>query len=293
MKSRENTIWKWSAHTILAFISLLALLPFLLLIISSFTDNASAVRNGYSFFPQKWSLEAYRYMANDWSTIGRAYMITILVTILGTGISLLITSMLAYTLSIKDLPGGRVLSFLVVFTMLFSGGIVPTYMVYTKMLNITNSIWALIIPGLLMNAFTIMLVKNYFMFSIPPALAESAKIDGASELRTFFSIILPLSLPILATIGLMSGIAYWNDWQNGLYYLTDTKLYSIQLLLNRINKDIAFIASNSTVVTNTANLPTTTVRMAIAVIGILPILVIYPFFQKYFVKGITIGSVKE
>lgn len=293
MKSRENTIWKWSAHSILAIISLLALLPFLLLIISSFTDNASAVRNGYSFFPQKWSLEAYRYMANDWSTIGRAYMITILVTILGTGISLLITSMLAYTLSIKDLPGGRVLSFLVVFTMLFSGGIVPTYMVYTKMLNITNSIWALIIPGLLMNAFTIMLVKNYFMFSIPPALAESAKIDGASELRTFFSIILPLSLPILATIGLMSGIAYWNDWQNGLYYLTDTKLYSIQLLLNRINKDIAFIASNSTVVTNTANLPTTTVRMAIAVIGILPILVIYPFFQKYFVKGITIGSVKE
>lgn len=293
MKSKENTVWKWGSHFVLMVLSLLALLPFILLIVSSFTDNTSAIRNGYSFFPEKWSLEAYKYIANDWSTIGRAYLITIAVTVIGTAGSLLITSMLAYTLSIRDLPGGRVLSFLVVFTMLFSGGIVPTYMVYTKVFNVTNSIWALIVPGLLMNAFTIMLVKNYFMFSIPPALSEAAKIDGASEIRTFFTIILPLSMPILATVGLMTGIAYWNDWQNGIYYITDTNWYSVQVLLNRINRDVTFITANSNVVTNTANLPTTTVRMAIAVIGVLPILAIYPFFQKYFVKGITIGSVKE
>ena len=159
---------------------------------------------------------------------------------------------------------------------------------------IKNTIWGLIVPNLLMSGFLVMLVRNYFENSIPKDLYESARIDGASEFQTFFRIALPLSTPILATVGLMMGIAYWNDWQNGLYYISDKgkHLYTIQNILNNINENISYLAQNATVGTTIADLPTTTARMAIAVVGVLPILVIYPFFQKYFAKGITMGAVK-
>ena len=160
------------------------------------------------------------------------------------------------------------------------------------MLHIKDTLLALIVPNLLMNGFNIILVKNYFENSIPDSLYESARIDGASEMFIFLRIALPLSKPIMATIGLLMGIAYWNDWQNGLYYLNDKTLFSIQNVLNQINQNVAFLASNNVGV-NTSNMPTTTIRMAIAVIGILPIIIVYPFFQKYFVKGITMGAVKE
>lgn len=294
MKSSDKKRMSIISHTVLITLTCLALIPFILLIISSFTDDATAIRNGYSFFPEKWSLDAYRYIVNEWKTIGRAYFITIFVTIVGTICNLALVSTLAYALSKKSLPGRNALNFGVIFTMLFSGGLVPTYMVYTQIFNIKNTIWALIVPNLLMNAFTVMLVKNYFQYSIPESLSEAAKIDGASEFKIFAKIILPLAKPILATVGLMAAITYWNDWQNGLYYLDDRSLYSIQNILNQINQNIQFLASSSlSTNVNTAALPTTTIRMAIAVVGILPILVAYPFFQKYFVKGITLGSVKE
>jgi putative aldouronate transport system permease protein len=300
MKNREETVTQVLAHTVMLVMCLAALLPFALLIISSFTDNETAIIYGYSFAPKKWSLEAYAYILREWQTLGRAYGVTIVVTALGTSLSLFITSMLAYTLSKEDLPGKNALMFLVVLTMLFNGGIVSTYFVYSNIFKIRNTIFALIVPGLLMNGFSVMLVRNFYRSNIPAALFEVAKLDGIGEVTVFFRIVVPLSLPIFATIGLMTAIAYWNDWTNGLYYLTErggSRLYNIQNILNRVNENINFLANNASRMggqtINTSQLPSTTVRMAVAAVGIIPIMVVYPFFQKYFVKGITIGAVKE
>jgi len=296
--ANENVRWRNAAYIILSIMSLGAILPFILMIASSFTDNAVAISEGFSFFPSKFSVEAYRYIGNEWQTVGRAYFMTILVTIIGTIGSLVITSMFAYALSNRDMPGQKILMFLCVFTMLFNGGIVSSYYMWSAVFHIRNTIWALIVPNLMMNAFTVILIKNYYQHRISPSIKEAACIDGASEFKVFIKIVLPLSLPILATVGLMGAIAYWNDWTNGLYYLTErngSHLYTIQLVLNSINENVNFLANNSDIATKTAGtpLPSTTIRMAIAVVGILPIMAAYPFFQKYFVKGITLGGVKE
>ena len=171
----------------------------------------------------------------------------------------------------------------------------PTYLMYVRYFHLKNTLLALLIPGLLVNSFYVMIMRSYFKSNIPDAIIESAYIDGASEIKIFKKIIMPLSVPIIATVGLFVGIAYWNDWYNGLIYLTESKLFSIQNVLNRIISDAQFLASSnlgSTVNTSSISLPTTAVRMAIAVVTILPILVVYPFFQKYFVKGIALGAVK-
>lgn len=295
MKIKRDNIFQICANIFMMFLSAACILPFILLIASSITDENSLIKNGYSYIPQKLSFAAYTYLWGEASVIFHAYSITILVTIVGTVVSLAITSALAYPLSRKDLPFRKPLTFIVFFTMLFNGGLVPTYLIYTQGFHIKNTLFALIIPGLLMNGFNIMLMRTFFLTSIPDALIESAKVDGASEVRIFYKIILPLSLPILATVGLFEGIAYWNDWYNGLIYITDTNLFSIQVILNRIITDAQFLASGNfgTQVSGAAaSIPNTAVRMAIAVIGVIPILMAYPFFQKYFVKGITIGAVK-
>ena len=230
------------AHVVLIVFSLMAVLPFILLISSSLTEENAALKYGFSFVPRVFSLAAYKYISYQSKMIIRAYGITIFTTVVGTSVGLTMTSMLGYGLS-KEIPGRRILNFFVVFTMLFNGGLVPTYLVYTKYLHLSNTIWALIIPSLLMNAFHVMLVRNYFSTSIPESLIESAKLDGASEMMIFRAIVLPLSKPIMATIGLMLALSYWNNWTNGLYYLDDTSLYSIQNVLNAINNNI--IAINS------------------------------------------------
>lgn len=281
------------SHTVMVLLSLAALLPFVLLVIASFTDNAVAISEGFSFWPSKWSTDAYQYIINERVTMLRAYGITVLVTVIGTALGLMISTMLAYSLSNDELPGRKALTFFVVLTMLFNGGLVPTYLIYTNVFHIKDTLLALIVPSLLMSGFNVVLIRNYFATGVPKSLYEAARIDGAGEIYIFARIALPLSKPILATVGLLMGIAYWNDWQNGLYYLNNTKLYSIQNILNRINENISFIASNSTSGVKIAGLPTNTIRMAIAVVGILPIVCIYPFFQEYFVKGIAVGAVKE
>jgi putative aldouronate transport system permease protein len=300
MKSREYKITQALAHFFCGLIAICALLPFVLLVIASFTDNAWATANGYSFLPKEFSTEAYRYIAVQWDKIGRAYFMTILVTVIGTIVSIIITTLFAYGISHAEIPGMKILGFLLIFTMLFNGGLVSTYYSYIRFFHIKNTIWALIVPNLMMNAFNVILVKNYFTFSIPPSLKEAARIDGASEFRVFVKIIMPLSLPIVATIGLMTALAYWNDWQNGMYYLTNREgghLYTIQNILNNINENIQALKQNASqaasIGASTSKMPSTTIRMAIATIGILPILVFYPFFQRYFVKGITMGGVKE
>lgn len=273
--------------------SLSALLPFILLVIASFTDETTALMNGYSYFPEKLSLDAYRYILNNQSTFFRAYGMTALVTLCGTVASVILTALTAYPLSKRNLPFGKVLNMLVIFTMLFNGGLVATYISYVNIFHIKNTIFALIVPNLLMNAFMVMLTKNYFQSSIPEEIYESARIDGANEFFIFVKLVLPLSVPILATVGLMGGIAYWNDWQNSLYYIDNKSMYTIQAVLNSINEGIQALASlGGSAGMTIADMPTTTIRMAVAVVGILPIVIVYPFIQKYFAKGLVAGSVK-
>lgn len=295
-RMKESTVWQIAAHVIMIAGSVLAVFPFVLLVIASFTDNQMALMNGYSFFPEKWSLEAYSYIAREWMTVGRAYLMTMIVTVVGTVLSLVITSTFAFAVSNDRLPGHKILMFMSIFTMLFNGGIVASYYVYSNIFHIKNTIWALIVPSLLMSPFNVVLVKNYYQNSISSSILEAAQIDGASVFQVFRKIVLPLSVPILATIGLMTAIAYWNDWTNGLYFLTEkdgANLYTIQLVLNKINENVNFLANNSELSVKAASMPSTTIRMAIAVVGVLPIMIAYPFFQKYFVKGITLGGVKE
>ena len=282
-------------HIILIFMALAAILPLWVLVAGSVTGEQELILEGYSLMPKTFSLDAYKYLFYKASEIFRAYGITVFITVVGTAASLFITPLLAYPLSRKDFKARNIFSFLVFFTMLFNGGIVPSYIMWTRIFHLKNTITALILPGLLMNGFNVILMKNYFAQNIPAELIEAAKMDGAGEFKIFFKMILPLSLPIMATVGLFVGIGYWNDWTNGLYYVTDAKLYSLQNLLNRILKDVQFL--NSSTMTNagvaaTTQMPSVSIRMAISVVGILPIMVLYPFFQKYFVKGIAVGAVK-
>ena len=277
------------SHVMLIILSVFLAAPFVLLIISSFTEESTAVKYGYTFFPNMLSLDAYRYIFSNIGMFGKAFLITICVTVTGVIVSLLISSMMAYVLSRKGIPGGRILNFFVVFTMLFNGGLVATYLNYVQVFHIKNTYLALLIPNLLCNAFSIMMIKNYFQSSIPEELLEAARIDGASEMKIFLKIVIPLSKPILATVALIVGLAYWNDWQNGLYYLDNTAMHGIQNVLNDMNSNAKYLMQFGT---GGATVPTTTVRMAIAVVGILPVLCVYPFFQDYFAKGITAGAVK-
>lgn len=267
--------------------------PLLLLISSSFTEEGVLLREGYNFFPKKFSLGAYEYLFSSSNKIVRACGITFLVTFVGTIFNVTLTLLFSYPLSRKELPFRSFFSFYVFFTMLFNGGLVPTYMMWTQTFGIKNTIWALIIPKLMMNAFYIIMMRSYFQSSIPDSLIEAARIDGSGEMGILLKVVIPLSKPMIATIALMAGLSYWNDWQNSLYYVTDESLFSIQAMLNTIMTNIQFLASNPVGSAGSgATLPTAGVRMAIAVIGVVPVLCIYPFFQKYFVKGIVVGGVK-
>ncbi len=294
---RSDKKFQIFSHVVLIVFSLLALMPMILMFTSSLTDNSELIASGYTYFPKKWSVYAYEYIFSTGNSVVHAYGISLILTLLGTVLALTITTLLAYAISKKDMPGRKVITFLIVFSMLFNGGLVPTYIIYTNLLGIKNSFWALLVPGLLMNGFNVMLMKSYFVSSIPEEILDAAYIDGASETRTFLSVVIPLSKPILATIALFAGIAYWNDWMNGYIYLTKrTDLYSVQNLLNRMMQNIQFLSQSSSNVQNAnvglSAIPMASVRMAMAVVGILPIIIIYPFVQKYFVKGITLGGVK-
>ena len=280
---------------VLGILAVIALLPIILIVIASFTEETTLLRNGYSFFPKQWSTDAYVYMLQQGTTIFRAYGVSVAVTLIGTIMSVLITTMIAYPMSRKNFKYKNLLAFFVFFTMLFNGGVVPSYMMWTQVFNIKNTIWALILPNYLCGAFNIFLVRNYYANSIPEALIESAQIDGASELTIFCRIIFPLAVPTVATISLFTALTYWNDWVNALYYIQKPQYYGIQNLLIRIMNNIQYLKSGAASVavgTGAIQLPSNAVRMSMAVIGILPIVVIYPFVQKYFVKGVVVGAVK-
>jgi len=280
---------------ILAILAAITLLPIILIVIASFTKEQDLIEYGYSYLPKELSLDAYYYMVKQKTMILRSYGVSIFATLIGTLLSVILTTMLAYPMSRKDFRYRNILAFFVFFTMLFHGGIVSSYIMWTNLFHIKNTIWALIFPNYLVTAFHVFLVRNYYANNIPDSLIESAKLDGASEYTIFLRIMIPLAVPSVATISLFTGLCYWNDWTNGLYYVTETKYYGIQNLLIRIMNNIQFLKSGTTSTllgTAAVDLPGTAVRMAMAVVGILPIVLIYPFVQKYFIKGVIIGAVK-
>ena len=280
---------------VMIFLVVFCLMPLVLLVMSSFTDETTLVINGYNFIPEKFSLKAYLYLLNSGKTILRSYGMSILVTTVGTVLSICFTTTLGYAISKEGLPFRGFLNFYVFFTMLFNGGLVPTYLMYTGTFQIKNTVFALIIPNLLLRAYYVILMRSYFQTSMPNEVLEAAQVDGATEFQIFYKIAIPMAKPIIATVLMFTMITYWNDWQNGLYYITtNTKLYTVQNLLNRMMQEIQFLAQNAGQIGAAvdAAVPSATVRMAIAVIGILPIAIIYPFVQNNFAKGITLGAVK-
>lgn len=292
---RNDRVQQLIMNVFMIILVLLCVLPFLLMVMSSLTEEVTLTRNGYSFFPQVFSLETYRYIVRSQNTIMHGYLMTIIITAIGTTASLLLTILFAYPLSREDLPYRGVLSFILFFTMLFNGGLVPTYMMYAETFHLKNTIWALIVPGLMMNAFYVIMMRSFFQSSIPVALIEAAKLDGASEFAILHSVIIPLSKPMVVTLVLMVGLNYWNDWANGLYYVTDQKLFTIQMILNNMIKNIEFLTRNASSLgtgVSQMKIPQVGIRMGIAVVAVLPVLIIYPFLQKYFMKGIVIGGVK-
>ena len=297
MFTKEEKRFQVFGNVIMVIFSLIAIMPIILLFMSSISSDASLIKNGYSFWPEEFSLYAFEYVFKTGNAVPKAYLISMILTAAGVSLSLLITTPLAYMLSYKLLVGRGFLTFYVFFTMLFNGGLVPTYINYTTVFHIKDTFFSLLIPGLVTNGMYIMLMKSYFTASIPDEIQEAARIDGASELKVFTTISIPLAKPIITTIGLFAGIGYWNDWQNGFIYLQKrTDLFSIQNLLNRMMQNIQFLSQNPSNITNVdsglAAIPTVSIRMAMAVLGILPIILVYPFVQRNFVKGITLGGVK-
>lgn len=281
-------------HLVFVIISILMVMPFALVVAISLTDESSILKNGYQFIPEMFSLDAYRYILQTPDIIIRAYGITALITVVGTLCGLLVTAMTAYVISRRDYRYNRATTFYVFFTMLFSGGLVPIYILITQYLHLKDTLFALILPALL-SPFNIMVMKG-FMSKIPLEIIESAKIDGAKEFRIFFTIIIPLSKPALATMGLLISFAYWNEWFNAMLYIDNQKLVPLQLLLVRILNSMEFLTSNSEFSSqmgiNLSDFPNNSARMAIAVLAGGPMLVIFPFFQRFFVKGLTVGSLK-
>lgn len=274
--------------------ALLCVLPLLLIAVVSVSSEQSIFEKGYSFFPSEWSFAAYEFFFKLGDQLIRSYAITAFVTVAGTLFSLAITASFAYVLSRKDYAYNRLFTLLMLFTMLFNGGIVASYMVNTQLLGLGNSLGALIFP-MSFNAFYVVVLRTFYI-GIPIEIIEAARVDGASEFKTFFKIVLPLSKPGIATIGMFTMIAYWNDWFLGMLYIVDQKKYPVQTLLWSMQNSLEFMKQSSANALEYAemaqNAPTDSGRMALTVLVVLPILLAYPYFQKYFVKGLTVGGVK-
>jgi putative aldouronate transport system permease protein len=295
MREKPFSKFQILSNTSMMLWTIIVVLPFILLFMSSITDENTLVANGYNFFPEKFAVTAYAYIIRSGTKILNAYGVSILVTVVGTLLNVLLSALMAYPLSVRNLPGRNFLNFFVFFTMLFNGGIVPSYLMWSGTFHVKDTIWAQLLPNLLLSAWNVMMIRTYFTTSIPESLYEAAEIDGAPQIKIFSAIVIPLGKPILVTMGTFAGLTYWNDWTNGLYYIVRNKsLYNVQNLLNQMVSNIQYLATstNSNVSSAAANIPSTAIQMAIAFVAILPIMLIFPTFQKYYSKGLTLGGVK-
>jgi putative aldouronate transport system permease protein len=285
----ENLLGKVVVHAVLTFVSLACFLPLMLVIAASFTSDAALIRHGYTLLPTEFSTYAYEFVLADAPRILHAYGVTLIVTAVGSVVALLVMSMLAYALSSKRLKIRKWLSFFVLFTLLFSGGLVPTYVLITQMLQMKNSLLVLILPIMVVPTY-VLILRTYFA-GLPVDLLDAARIDGAGEWRIFFQIVIPLSTPVLATIGLFCVLLYWNDWYSALLYIDNPQLYPLQYYLYTILVDITSLSSGYQA--QSAPVPAQSARMALAVLAIGPIVFAAFFAHRYFVRGITIGALKD
>ena len=290
---RKNKIAQIIINIVLVAACFLIIYPLLLVIGVSLTDEKTLLYSGYQVIPSNFSLEAYKYVFKNPTTIIDAYKVTFAFSVIGTALSVLLMAMLAYPLTKKELKGRNFVSFLLFFTMLFNGGLVPSYILITRYLHLGDTIWVYIFPSMISVWYTFMM--RTFFNDLPKEIFESALVDGAGEFRIFFRMVIPLSKPVIAAVALFIFLGKWNDWFTSLLYINDPKLVSLQYLLQKIMNDIKLLSENSgnmSIQKDTSSIPTESVRMAMAIVVAGPALLVFPFFQKYFVKGLTIGSVK-
>lgn len=287
----DNTILQTVSYVCITLFALICLFPFILMITSSFMSEKEIVTEGYKLFPKTLTASAYKYLLGNPKSIFDAYKVTIFVTVVGTVLGLFFMSMAGYVLNRKDFKYRNGFSFFIYFTTLFSGGLIPNYILMVKYLHLKDNLLAMILPGVI-SAWSIFLMRN-FMKSIPDSLYESAAIDGAGDFRIYWKIFMPLAIPSLATIGLFLAFGYWNQWYNAMLYIESANKYPLQYFLQKmVNQTNVQNLIKQGVVIDVTELPTQSVKMATAVLATGPIILLYPFAQRYFMSGLTIGAVK-
>ena len=291
IKSGTNALF----NLVFVVLAAAAILPVVFVFMISISSEESIRQVGYSFVPVEFSSKAYLFLWNERGTIFNALLISVLVTCLGMALGILLTTTMGYSLSRPEFKLKQFYTWVIFIPMLFSGGLVASYVVNANILGLRNSLWVLILP-LAVSSYNIVICKTFFKSTIPDGIIESAKIDGATQLRTFVSIVVPISKPLFATIALFLCFGYWNDWFLSSLYISNSKLVSLQALLNNIMRSLEYMANNPTAGVSLqqykAEMPSESVRMAIAIVIVIPIACAYPFFQKYFISGLTIGAVK-
>lgn len=292
IKTSTNIIF----NLVFLVLAIMCVIPLLFVFSISITDEEVLRTNGYQLFPKVLSGSAYEFLWNERMTILRAAFMSMAVTVIGTVISIALNTSMGYVVSRRTFKLRKLYTWLLFIPMVFNGGMLASYVVVNNILKLNDSIWALILP-LACSAFSVTICRTFFRTTVPDSIIESAKIDGAGQLRIWSQIVLPISKPVMATIGMFAAFGYWNDWFQASLYIQDAKLQTLQSLLNRMQKSIEYIANNPygglSMQEYKLSMPTESVRMAIAIVIIVPIACTYPFFQKYFISGLTIGSVKE
>lgn len=287
----DNTILSIVCYFCVGLFALICLFPFALMITSSFMTEKEIVTEGYKLFPKKWTAAAYRFLLRNPGQLIDAYKVTIFITLVGTALGLFLMSMAGYVLNRKDFKYRNFFSFFIYFTTLFSGGLIPSYILMVKHLHLKDNIFAMVLPGVV-NAWYIFLMRN-FMKSIPDSLYESATIDGAGDFRIYWQIFMPLAIPALATVGLFLALGFWNEWYNAMLYIESTSKFPLQYFLQKmVNQANVQALIKQGIVIDVSELPTQSIKMATAVVAIGPIILLYPFIQRYFIGGLTIGAVK-
>ena len=296
--NRISRKWNFVFTLVLSVCALMVLLPVLLVVIVSFSSTESISQVGYNYFPAEWSLEGYRHLMKIGDQLIDSYLVTIVYAVFGTISGLVVMSMYAYVISQKRFWLERPLTWFLFFTMLFSGGLVPSYILNVRYYHLKDTFWILVLPSLI-SANWVIILRTFIKTTIPEALFDSARMDGAGQFKIFVQIVCPLFNPALGTIGLFSFVSKWNDWFNGMLYIENPKLVPLQTLLTKLQENVDYLKNNAEVASTPdglqllKNLPSTNLRMACTVVAIVPIVFAYPFFQRYFVSGLTVGSIKE
>lgn len=289
-KSTDDKIMTGITYLVLILFCLFCLIPFVMVIATSFETETVILREGYKLWPKQVTFEAYKNVFKGGQII-KAYGVTILTTVGGTLLSMIVTILIAYPMSLKKLKLKGAVAFFLYFTMLFTGGLVPSYLLISKYLGMRDTLWVLILP-VLMSPWNVFMMRNFFN-SIPAELSESAYIDGANDLTTLFKIILPVSVPGIATISLFYALMYWNQWYNAMLYIDNSNLYPLQYYVMNLTRSLDAIKEMARMTGMAVGaMPTTSIRMATAVVTIGPIIFVYPFVQRYFTSGLMVGSVK-